>query len=845
MQIERVTARAFGPFRGRSLDFAPGLTVVSGPNESGKSSWHAATRVALCGMRRGRGAGTSDDREFAARHRPWDDPERWEVEARVSLNDGRTVDISQDLAGKVACRAVEVGLGRDVSDEILDGTPDASRWLGLDRDAFAATICVNQAQIHSVGESAGMLQEHMQRAAATRGTDATAAEAIERLTAFRREAIGVDRENARGPLRAAKNRLASSKDELDQARRQHAEYIELGARLEVAERTATEAQTRLMVVEAALAETVATRARIRADRARDLAARHPSAPATSAARDVAADIVAAALAGWAHRPNATPLEGSTVEELERELERVPPLPDGDIQQHSSVVEARREAERAADALAFLAAQSDEAGRGDGAPEPRQRAARWRLVGLVAAGAIGVVGIVMLSLGVTLAGAGAMVVALALAAWMLVGAQRGALSHPTERGRQAHADLQRRRAGLESRLVAANAVLHEELEARGTSTAPDPLAAAMRYESECRTRSEQAAAAGRAEPLRKAIAARRAAEQGVAEAAAALAASAAALTDAARATGVATDSRTPDDLVEELEQWRRRRADQARLADEAMAEWQELQSLLAGATVRELEEQASDLTARAARLVAEIGARPPALPSGDLESLRDELRGTHEVARRQADELSGGLEVLSRQLPDVAEAEEALAATQAELHRVQALATTLDHALVLLRSAEERVHRDLAPVLAESIGRWLPRVCAGRYVDVTVDPADLAVKVKEAHTGQWREARLLSQGTREQIYLLLRVAMAQHLVTNGETAPLLLDEVTAQSDAERTVQLLEVVHLVSEERQVILFSHDPLVASWAETLSAPADALVRLSSLGATLAEETSMAHVAG
>ena len=53
--------------------------------------------------------------------------------------------------------------------------------------------------------------------------------------------------------------------------------------------------------------------------------------------------------------------------------------------------------------------------------------------------------------------------------------------------------------------------------------------------------------------------------------------------------------------------------------------------------------------------------------------------------------------------------------------------------------------------------------------------------RKSATGKWREARLLSEGTREQIYLLLRVAMAEHLVTTGETAPLLLDEVTVQSD----------------------------------------------------------------
>ncbi|HET6745553.1 MAG TPA: AAA family ATPase, partial [Candidatus Limnocylindria bacterium] len=253
MRIDRVIARAFGPFQGDVLELAPGMTVVAGPNESGKSSWHAALRLAVTGVRRGKGPGTSAERQLQERHRPWDQPERWEVEARLSLDDGRTIDISQDLGGKVACRAVDVAMGRDVSDEIMDGTPDASRWLGLDRDAFAATVSVGQAQILAVADAAEELQEQMQRAAATRGTDATAAEAIARLEAFRRDAVGADTVAAKGPLRTARNRQQAMDAALVEARRQHADYLTRGALHEEAERRAQEAHLKLAGAEAARA----------------------------------------------------------------------------------------------------------------------------------------------------------------------------------------------------------------------------------------------------------------------------------------------------------------------------------------------------------------------------------------------------------------------------------------------------------------------------------------------------------------------------------------------------------------------------------------------------------------
>ena len=370
MRIERVTALDFGPFEGESLDLAPGLTVVSGPNESGKSTWHAAMRAATCGVRRGRGANTKADAAFEDRHRPWDGDGRWGVEVRLALDDGRTVEISQDLAGKVACRATDIVLGRDVSDEIMDGTPDASRWLGLDRDAFGATICVGQAQLAAIAgrDTAASLQEHMQRAAATRGTDATAAEARGRLDEFRRQQVGVDRQNARGPLRSARMRLEAVRAALDDARQRHDAFLEASAGVEAAERVALTISRRVATVEAALARQSADELAARVARAVALAARHPSEPAGAASRDARSDAVAAALDAWRGRPRLEPLSGSTAAELEGELATLPAAPVGDLDVHPTVASARRALDRAEDAVGLLGAAPEAPLLGSGGPD---------------------------------------------------------------------------------------------------------------------------------------------------------------------------------------------------------------------------------------------------------------------------------------------------------------------------------------------------------------------------------------------------------------------------------------------------------------------------------------------
>jgi uncharacterized protein YhaN len=134
------------------------------------------------------------------------------------------------------------------------------------------------------------------------------------------------------------------------------------------------------------------------------------------------------------------------------------------------------------------------------------------------------------------------------------------------------------------------------------------------------------------------------------------------------------------------------------------------------------------------------------------------------------------------------------------------------------------------VLKATLREWLPGVTSGRYDDAAVDPATLEVRV-QAVGRPMREARLLSHGTAEQIYLLLRMAMATHLTLPGEVCPLLLDDVTAECDSDRRRAVLDVLHTMSRDRQVVLFSQEAEVLAWArEHLVSPQDGITELDPL---------------
>jgi DNA repair protein SbcC/Rad50 len=267
MRIRKVTAHAFGPLVGETLELADRMTVIAGDNESAKSSWHAAIYAALCGRRRGSGRPRDSEQRFIDAHKPWD-REDWLVTAEIVLDDGRRIEMRQDLAGKVDCHALDLDMAQDVSAEVMnEGTPDASRWLGLDRTSFSATACVEQAQMLRVRAEAGGLQQHLQRAAAIAGADATAAAALNLITAFEREHVGLDRANSTKPLRRAIQNVQAAKQSLDIARQEHEEYLMLAEKADELAVAATTADSMVSAYDAAAAAGLANQLTDKANRA--------------------------------------------------------------------------------------------------------------------------------------------------------------------------------------------------------------------------------------------------------------------------------------------------------------------------------------------------------------------------------------------------------------------------------------------------------------------------------------------------------------------------------------------------------------------------------------------------
>ena len=285
---------------------------------------------------------------------------------------------------------------------------------------------------------------------------------------------------------------------------------------------------------------------------------------------------------------------------------------------------------------------------------------------------------------------------------------------------------------------------------------------------------------------------------------------------AAAVAIGANSEDVDVQVNALRDWQNQRETDLDEHGRRIAEWDELQQLLGTRTLNEVADDVEQLREDARTRVAAID--DSVVAADRAEPLSDDRLSTLETradaARGVADTVRGELIQFTANLPSVADVEDEFEAAKHEHNRVKRLNSTLATTIKFLERAEERVNRNLAPVLRSTVSEWLSRVTGGRYVDCRVDPESLAVDVS-GEDGRWRAAKSLSHGTAEQVYLLLRVALAKHLAQPGESCPLIFDDATAASDNERKRLLLETLLVISNSVQVILFTHEDEVLAWAK------------------------------
>lgn len=855
MRLERLTVGGFGALRpGLELGFAPGFNVLAAPNEYGKTT----LAELITGMFYGFGNRKAGVHPFE----PWQGADSVGGELRYRLADGRGFVLSRHLlargqrlklsdqaGGEVACGRAEpgvlhLGCGRGVFITVAR--------VGLDdlREAFSGQPGKERK------ESEQQLLGFFYREAATKGE---VANPVSVLAGWVKEQSGLyspDRRSGKADL-ALVGEIAQAQDGRLRAVEREEQAKEAAAGLEEAEqqvaavaeqRSAAEAELRAADKQLARARAVARLNQVQAeiaelsragladekldrrlwelDRAAAGAEQRAERAAGQAAGAVAREIrltggrpaeeMEAALDGLSQRAAAA---GARAEELGRrraavnsraeEMRRHWGSPPAELarlgrERIIRLAELREELSRAREDFAAL--DAEQAGDNEGMR-------KW--ISLLESAGLGLSGLVLvlwwvlareawpaLIAGGVAVGAGGLL----LARWLRGSRGSGLML------RERHERLGRSFAGLQAEWTA----LEQELGKTIASADPHELAGAQASAAALVVESRELDRAG-AEveawleelwaELKKLghsedyprldqalVGVRRRCREAVA-----------AGREAAQSTAQAESERARAEAM---------RAELAGLLQEhgladlealgqAHARWQRVGQLQALA--RELGEQLAGATSGPAMEVAEAEALAQRARGwlAELDRRIRELEGRRGELRRQMEHLLSGV--------SAAEAEARLGGLE---QRRRELAHRHDLLLVageLLSRAMNHYRLEAQPGLMRGAARYLEMATAGAYgwlgTDMFSDQRSGKPDITtRAGAGEMeREAEVLSRGTRDQIYLCLRLALADELSQGREPLPLILDDPLVNFDDRRTEGTLAMLAAIAEQRQVILLT----------------------------------------
>ena len=127
---------------------------------------------------------------------------------------------------------------------------------------------------------------------------------------------------------------------------------------------------------------------------------------------------------------------------------------------------------------------------------------------------------------------------------------------------------------------------------------------------------------------------------------------------------------------------------------------------------------------------------------------------------------------------------------------------------LLGEAVRRFDRENQPEMIRTVSRLISQMTGGRYVefDRTTDNSQ-GILVRR-NDGVERTPEQLSTGTREQLYLAIRLAYVLHYCRQNEPLPIVMDDVLVNFDDHRVRQTLITLSDVAQTVQVLFFTCHP-------------------------------------
>jgi uncharacterized protein YhaN len=775
VKILRLRVDGFGKLVDRTIEFDPEFNVVYGPNEAGKSTLSAALLASLFGFARG-------DKE---RYRPWSGA-RYASALTYELADGRIFEVHRDFERDAKGIRVYDAAGADASGETSVGKSvnPGQAHLGIPLEVFVNASFAAQGDVAIDGARAERITHALARALDGGPKEDAALGALGRLDAALAQHVGKKKATVNAPLRHLYDEIAEAQARVEDMRAALRSLDDLRMRRDAEIARATQLESALRESErrgrALRVHTLRSRLDSLSEIRDDLAALQAERAQYDDVEGYPAMYVSELDARFREWHTLEALARSHAEESARA--HLPPALLAELEERSAdggaLDDANVAALEAAAAAATLA--RDEATHAADRAQAARRSVQGgsELFGAAfASGGFVALGAIVLAIfhdWILAIAVATVACALFVFAWSRWRRRRKALG--TIGTMERAADLA---SGRERDAAARVAAVLEPL---GIPSVEEFAKRRARARELHERRREAARLADRAQATR-----------------AELDAAAAAFDDlAGRLTVEPSGSRAGDLAAAKIREARKSARDGIDLRLSMLDVRRS--DVLGDDDEFALERELADLLAAGVEAAPPAGASPRAFEAerADLERRASESRAT--VAATAAE-----LRAAEAQIGDLAAADERLYALRAQAERLERFEAAVTLARRTIDERTKEAHQTFARRLADYASDTFAHVTAKRYLDLRVDPTTLEIRVRIPETGAIESVDLLSAGTREQAFLVVRLAMVRMFSEGLEKAPLMLDDPFAYWDEERIERSFPLLEASARGAQIVLFT----------------------------------------
>jgi len=228
--VDKLKIHGFGRFKDKEFDLAPGLNLVFGGNEAGKSTIHSFIEAMLFGFWQPHRSGPTRE-EGWEKYRPWQG-ERYGGELTYSWSEGK-VRVARDF-NEDSVRLLDLTNQRELTDLPQNswGEPDYARLhFGCTKLVFRNTISISQ--LGSATDSAVALEvrNFLSNLAQSGGSGISVERALTRLAQLQRE-TELELTKTQSAVEEKKQSWAAAKDQVAQATKLEIEQYQATDQLE-------------------------------------------------------------------------------------------------------------------------------------------------------------------------------------------------------------------------------------------------------------------------------------------------------------------------------------------------------------------------------------------------------------------------------------------------------------------------------------------------------------------------------------------------------------------------------------------------------------------------------------